>query len=103
LIFTPPLMSSGFPATVPFHYDWSPGNVYFNCYYDEIYIGNIYGEFTSLGLLRGQEKIPAWIGGNRYLLHEGSVLVQIGKQERVRVVELPSGVNQPNNFVFLKR
>lgn len=102
LIFMSPLSKvTGFLETVPFYYDWSPGSVYFSCYYEEVYLGNIHGEFNSLGLL-GPRESPAWIDGNRYLLEGGSVLVEVGNPERFRVVDIPPGVIEPSAFVFLK-
>lgn len=102
LIFTPPLNErTGFPDPLPLYYEWSPDSVSFSCYYEEVYMGNLRGEITSLGLLGPRESL-VWINKNRYLLEGGSVLVEIGKPERFRVVELPLGVNQPSTFVFLE-
>ncbi len=105
LIFTPPLSEmTGYPESVPFYYDWSPGSNFFSCYDEKVYLGNIHGEITSLGLFAlREEEVPVWIDGNHYLLEGGSVLVEVGKPERFRVVDMPPGVIEPSTFIYLKR
>lgn len=99
----PPQSSKGIEVHDPSslnYYGWSPDSRHFifEDWYDTI-MGNIQGEATLVG--RGG--ICGWIDKNHYLDGCG-VLAEVGKQERVRVIEWPSNIDRsepPIVFVFL--
>ncbi len=102
LIYKPELSEvTGSLEPAPTSYDgWSLDSTHFvfgNSY--KTFLGNIYGETTLVG--RGS--ICGWIDRNRYLDGCG-VLGEVGKQERVRVIEWPPGIDHSEPsiaFVFL--
>jgi len=95
LLYTPPGDAAS-PLDLPSSYHgWSPDSVHFilEGYNTNLYVGNIYGEFTQVGFSRGTE-VSGWIDNNRFLMENG-VLYEVGKQELVEVA------NWIDTFVFL--
>ena len=95
LLYTPPVGAVS-PLDLPSSYHgWSPDSLHFilEGYNTNLYVGNIYGEFTQVGFSRGTE-VFGWIDNSRFLMQDG-VLYEVGKQEIVRVV------NWLDAFIFL--
>ena len=84
---------------LPYSFVWNTGSTHF-IFSDgqyHLFLGDINGEITqpATGLFLG------WIDDNRYVFLNGGVAMgEIGKEENVRVIQLPSGII-PNDFTFV--
>ena len=84
---------------LPYSFVWNPGSTHFifSDGQDHLFLGDINGEITqpATGLFLG------WIDDNRYVFLNGGVAMgEIGKEENVRVIQLPSGII-PKDFAFV--
>jgi hypothetical protein len=84
---------------LPYSFVWNPGSTFFIFWdgQDHLFLSDINGEITqnAAGLFLG------WIDDSRYVFLSGGVVMgEIGKEENVRVIQLPSGII-PNDFTFV--
>jgi len=84
--------------------NWSPDSTYFffSDLRNQLFIGNIQGEYASLG----SGWALGWIDTDNYLFYDGSVVGEVGKEEKLRVIEYPTGFlafESDLSFVFLER
>lgn len=69
-------------------FNWNPNSSHF-IFSDNVnsYLGDILGQVTTVG--RGT--LPIWIDDNHFLYGD-SILAELGKEDRVKVIDLPSGL-----------
>jgi hypothetical protein len=88
---------TGFLGTGASAYYWSPDSEHFTFDSDGMFLGNTRGEITQIG----DGGFLGWVDDRRYL-SGGKAMGEIGKEGKVRVVNLPAGYLENFTFVFIK-